>query len=546
MPSTSIDRNVGRYRRALRESRVTGCDPDESFGEAEATYRARLADSLDRSAEREPDRERVLDAMSRRDFLRTGAILTAGVTAAGLTGSRRARAAAPRVVVVGAGFAGLTAAWKIHAVKGWPVQVFEARDRVSGRVHTIRMLAGGQYSEAGGSGISSNQDEIRTMCERLGLWPLVDTWLRYPAGSESYWLAGAPRTWTDIKPAVTAIANASWDAWVAIGRRIPTKASHNTAALTYDEMTVADFITGEAGVPLSSVGGRYIASFFGGEYGGRIDQASALHQILEEGTFWDKGGYDERWAVPGGNDVLATTLTRRLPAGSVRLGHELVAIRARTDGSIRLTFRHGGALRDVVADRVVLAIPPTTLRKVDTAGAGFDAAKRRAIQQEAMGSGAKGTIQFASRPWKDAGLSGDAVTDLTPAEMWQTSYLAAAPASLMFLNNRAYPHAAAHGKMPGSVRREALADLDRLFPGCTAAAIDGQAHLDNWPRDPWVKGTYSHYPPGGFTSFGGVQARRIGRISFAGEHTADYDERGTMCGAVESGLRAAREVMGLG
>lgn len=65
------------------------------------------------------------------------------------------------------------------------------------------------------------------------------------------------------------------------------------------------------------------------------------------------------------------------------------------------------------------------------------------------------------------------------------------------------------------------------------------------PYDPWVKGTYSYYPPGGFTAFGDAQRRQVGRISFAGEHTAPYADRGTMGGAVTSGLRAAREVLGL-
>jgi len=527
MSLTSQHHTVRRYRRALATARRTGRDADELFEELT-----------------EADRRAALDGIDRRSFLRTGAIVGAGVLTFGARPTRSS-AAAPRVVIVGAGFAGLSAAWKIHAARGWPVQVYEARTRVGGRVHTIRGLAGGQYTEAGGSGINSNQAEIQALCKQFGLWPLIDTWLRYPGGGERYVFDDARRSWSAIKPAVAAVADASWKAWVAIGRQIPTLAHHNGAAVTYDAMTVGDFMQTEAGVSPSSIGGQYLASLFGGEYGGRVTDASALHQILEEGNFWGSG-YDERWAVPGGNDRLAHALEARLPAGSVHLGRALLAVRRRADGSYRLTFAaRGTGTTDVIADRVVLAIPPTTLRDVDLTGAHLPSATQRWIDQQAMGSGVKFNLQFASRPWKADGASGDAVTDLVPAQVWQASYQAADPALLLFLNNRSYPSLAPHGTVPGALLQQTLADLDAIWPGCSAAAIHGQAYLDNWPRDPWVKGTYSYYPASGFTGFGDAQRRRVGRISFAGEHTAPYADRGTMGGAVVSGLRAAREVLGL-
>ncbi len=548
MPISSHHLAVRRYRRALAIERASGRDADEVFDELTQAARTATDRSLERSAALDPARERVLDAMDRRSFLRDGLLVGAGALALGARASRAPAGGAPRIVVVGAGFAGLTAAWKIHAERGWPVQVYEARSRVGGRVHTIRSLAAGQYTEAGGSGINSNQAEITALCQRLNLWPLVDTWLRYPGGGQRYVFDGAARSWSSIKPAVTAVANASWDAWVAIGRQIPSRAHHNAAAVTYDAMTVTEFMTNQAGVAPTSIGGQYLASLFGGEYGGRATDASALHQILEEGNFWGSG-YDERWAVPGGNDRLAHALAARLPTGSVHLGQALQAIRRRADGSYRLTFAAlGGATggtHDVIADRVVLALPPTTLRDVDTTRGGLTAAAHLAIDNEGMGSGVKFNLQFDSRPWKADGANGDAVTDLVPAEVWQASYQAAAPALLLFLNNRSYPSLAAHGTVPTALLQQTLADLDAIWPGCSAAAIRAHAYVDNWPRDPWVQGTYSYYPPGGFTSFGGVGSTRAGRISFAGEHTAAYPDRGTMGGAVASGLRAAREVLGL-
>ena len=95
-------------------------------------------------------------------------------------------------------------------------------------------------------------------------------------------------------------------------------------------------------------------------------------------------------------------------AGAVGAAYPL---RRRADGSYRLTFAgRGAATTDVIADRVVLAIPPTTLREVDLSGAHLPAATQAAIDLQGMGSGVKFNLQFSSRPWKADGASGDAVS----------------------------------------------------------------------------------------------------------------------------------------
>ena len=60
---------------------------------------------------------------------------------------------------------------------------------------------------------------------------------------------------------------------------------------------------------------------------------------------------------------------------------------------------------------------------------------------------------------------------------------------------------------------------------------------------PWTLGSYSYYRVGQYTRFGGAEAERSGRCHFAGEHTSS-DAQGYLEGAVESGERAAREVLG--
>src|SRR6202011_6049983 len=79
-----------------------------------------------------------------------------------------------RVIVVGAGLAGLTAALDLRDL-GWDVVVLEARPRVGGRVHTLYgqqdgvPLGAGLHAEAGGESIDDNHNQLQAMLRRFGL-----------------------------------------------------------------------------------------------------------------------------------------------------------------------------------------------------------------------------------------------------------------------------------------------------------------------------------------------------------------------------------------
>ena len=484
--------------------------------------------------------------MDRRDFLRRSALFGAAATGAltefGAVAPPANAATAPRVVVVGAGFAGLTAAYRIYKLKGWVPAVYEAQTRVGGRARTIRTGSGGQYTEAGPSGISSNEPAIKSLVSELGLGALVDTFLNSTTSNELYFFGGTKIPWKSLATGVTAFNNQCATDWVKIGRAIPTYASSNAWAKAKDAQSLASYIDAAT----SDRNARsYLKAMFGQEYGGPAELTSSLHGILEEGNFWGaESGYDERYAVPGGNDTLATALAAHLPVGTVRMGQQLTAIRLNTDKTYTLTFASGATKADVVADRIVLAIPLSILRTVDYSRAGFSAVKTLVIQNEPMGTNAKLNIQFNGRPWADQKQSGDSSSDTVTGATWQAAYQAKTPAWLLALNNQNYGAAAAHGLAAAAVIAQTNTVIDKLWTGASAKEIPGQFYLDNWPADPWVKGSYAYYGLSGFTTFGGAEAGREGSVHFAGEHTAPYTKRGTMDGAVQSGERCALEITG--
>ena len=116
-----------------------------------------------RAAARSPTRT------SRRELLVVGAV---GATAIYLGLKRkdvtRGNSYRGRVIVVGAGLAGLSAAWELER-RGWDVVVLDARQRIGGRCHTLRNFAGGQIAEAGGEFIDTTHREMRRFAAHFGL-----------------------------------------------------------------------------------------------------------------------------------------------------------------------------------------------------------------------------------------------------------------------------------------------------------------------------------------------------------------------------------------
>jgi len=152
--------------------------------------RARIVHDQDISLDEAMARVELGGAISRRQMLRmTGAFGAAvalaactplsrtaspGEAYAGELSSTKPGESQPRVAVVGAGLAGVTAAYRLSQV-GIPVQLYEARDRIGGRCWTARGFADGQTAEHGGEFIDTRHVHIRGLAEELGL-PLDDLW----------------------------------------------------------------------------------------------------------------------------------------------------------------------------------------------------------------------------------------------------------------------------------------------------------------------------------------------------------------------------------
>jgi monoamine oxidase len=478
---------------------------------------------------------------TRQTLLRRAGAGALGVTALGRL-TPAARAAAPlQIVVVGAGLAGLTCAYRLKQA-GYVAQVYEASNRLGGRCWTIRdAFANGQIAEHGGELIDQGHNAIRNLAQELGL--RLDNLLRAELNGTEL-LAhfdGSNYTFAEITDDIRQV-------WKKIHADVsaasyPTQFdSFTRRGFELDQMSIVDWI--EESVPggIRSRLGQLLDVAYNIEYGAESSAQSSLNLLyllgyLGPGQFRVFGKSNEKYRVRGGNDQIAARLAQALP-GQVFTGAELTSLKRNGDGTYALGFR---GRPSVVADKVVLALPFSILRSsVDYTKAGFGALKRTAIEEQGMGTNSKLHVQFTGRHWRDLGSNGETFSDLGYQNTWEVTRAQAGRAGIL-VNYTGGTVGTTFGGDPQALAARFLGQVEPVLPGL-GARYNGRATVDFWPAYRWTRGSYSYWKVGQYTKFSGIEGRPEGNVHFCGEHTS-IDFQGYLNGAVETGERAAGEVV---
>jgi monoamine oxidase len=483
--------------------------------------------------------------MTRRSLLRRAGLAGLGLTAVGRLAPAARGAAAPTIVVVGAGLAGLTCAYRLKRA-GYVAQVHEASTRVGGRCWTGRgLFADGQLYERGGELIDQGHTQIRSLAHELGLQ--LDNLLRSEAnGTEMLaYFDGAhyshdamsddlKQVWQKLHSDLSAAS-------------FPTTFdSYTQRGFELDHLSVLDWIDESVPGGTSSRLGQLLDVAYNIEYGAESGEQSSLNLIYllgyaGPGQFRTFGKSNEKYRVRGGNDQIPTLLASAL-AGQLTTGSELVAIRRTASGTFTLSFRQGSKTKTVAADKVVLALPFSILRRsVDLSGAGFSPRKLQAIREQGMGTNSKLHVQFRRRHWNDLGTNADTYADTGYQSTWDVSRAQAGASGILVDYTGGTIGASFGSGTPASRAQQFLTQIEPVLPGLSQH-WNGRAAIDFWTGYPWTRGSYSYWKVGQYTSFAGIEGRREGNAHFCGEHTS-IDFQGYLNGAVESGERTAAEVL---
>jgi monoamine oxidase len=334
---------------------------------------------------------------TRRTFVREASVAAFGLTALGRFAASARASGGPRIVVVGAGLAGLTCAYRLRQA-GYNVDLHEASGRAGGRCWTIRgAFAEGQIAEHGGEFIDTGHDAMRGLVRELG-FRLDDLPRAEQSGTEVLgFFDGHPYTYA-------AMAADFKVAWPTLKRDVadadyPTTYYQSTPrGRELDAMSIIDYLDEAIPGGSSSKLGQLLDVAYTIEYGADSARQSSLNLLYLLGYSGPKlrifGESDERFHVAGGNDQVPAALASVL-GNDIAYESELVSVTKRSGGDFSLGFREDGRTRTVTADKVVLALPFAIIRRsVDISRAGFSNRKRTAIAEQGMGTNSKLHLQF--------------------------------------------------------------------------------------------------------------------------------------------------------
>jgi monoamine oxidase len=428
-----------------------------------------------------------------------------------------------RVIVAGAGLAGLTAARDLEAL-GAEVVVVEARDRVGGRVHTLRDgFADAQHAEAGADLIESEQTHVLDLSKELGLKPvriLRRGWGFYGADSTGRLrIRSAAGTFREaarrLEPEIREYnaVNGEWDSPVvaAIARQ-----------------SVAEWlgrVQADVGFAASVTGLR---GFF------LADPADlSLIALVDEFASGETPAESRMYRIADGNDRLATAAARTL-RGRLLLNTVLRRV-AQHDRGVQVVVENSRR-HQLDADFSVLALPASTLRDVEFEPA-LPPDQARAIAQLRYGAATRLLLQFQTRFWRRPGRYSAYGSDQPTGAVWDgNEQQAPRPGILSLL---------AGGRASRDVREilktGGLSGLTQHLRWLGSATELLTHRVITWEEDRWAKGAYAFFDPSFAPALRRWLPRAVGRVAFAGEHTSARWQ-GYMNGAIESGKRAALEV----
>jgi monoamine oxidase len=472
------------------------------------------------------------DLDARRRFLKTSALATGGILLSGQSYSyARNFAAGKRVVIIGAGFSGLAAAYELKSV-GYDVTVVEARDRISGRVLSFndkltQAFVPGKNVEGGGELIGNNHPCWIHYAQKFGLGFLDVTVseLEAPIIIEGKRLSEEE-------------SNKLWEEMDAVFNRMNDDAkpvlvdrpwdSPNAAAL--DKMSVKDFVDKQKDV--DDFTRRACDVQVASDNGQTIDKQSYLGLLASVA-----GGDGERYwtdsevyRCDGGNMQLAHKLADAIGRDKIILGLPVSSVVVKGE-KVLVTCRDG---RVIEADDVIVTAPPTTWAKIS-----FSPGLPPILNPQ-MGVNLKYIAHMKRRFWKDLNLAPDSLTDGFMSQSWEGTDAQEGDADVS-LNCFSGGAAATKSLDISKGDRDAkyADELEKLYPGYKENFVKSR-YMD-WPREQWTMAGYSFPAPGQVTTIGPAMYKGLGKVHFAGEHTC-YAYVGYMEGGLTSGSSLARRI----
>jgi monoamine oxidase len=474
--------------------------------------------------------------ISRRRWLQ-GSLVATGALAA-LAAERKVDATVPPVLIVGAGIAGLTAAYYLHQA-GVPVRIVEASKRVGGRMLSqTKALGTAATVELGGEFIDSGHKNIRKLARDLGLAE-VDLFATERGLTPDIWffknrLVTERELITAFIPLVKQI-----DRDVKAIGEVNYK-SKNRRAIQLDRTSITEYLDRYCPDPILR---RFIEVAYTNEYGVEVSRQSAINLLLLIGKEPDKieifGTSDQRYQIRGGNQQIVDRLAAKF-RDRIETNTQLESIRS-SNNRYRVSLRQAGTSKEYTFDRVILALPFSVLRQLDL-GVKLPPAQRAAIKEIGYGTNTKLITSYSDRLWRKKYKSnGQSFSDLDTSETWDSSRSSASKAGIVTSFSGGNLGVKIGRSKPSEAASKITTQLNLIYPGIENQSLN-RSLVTNWIDRPYARGSYACYLVGQWTKFASAEGERVGNLFFAGEHCS-IDAQGYMEGGCATGLLAAKTIL---
>jgi len=448
--------------------------------------------------------------ISRRKFIRNAAITTGGLLLGAESFGNFLIAKKPKVIIIGAGFAGLSAAYKLHQRK-IDVVVLEARNRIGGRVFSHTMDANEKLViELGGEWIGNSHTRMLSLCDEFKLTH-VDNYMgtRFIYKGEFFdkgqW--GFTKEWEK-----------KFEKMKEDYRKITDAGAKKLDKIDFWRYLINNGCSGrdlELRELMDST-----------DFGEDLRHVSAYAAIAEYADSNNTNEMDRK--IRGGNDRLAHAFKDAIGADKIKLQHKVQKIEQGT--KVKVTCA-GGQVFD--GDYIICTMPTFSAKQINWQP-GLPADTRQAMNELQYARINKNAMLYSERFWKDESF--DLVTDQPGHYFYHATK--DQPSQKGVLISYAIGDKAPVIKNQTDTWKADMVNMS-LKPGFgdTKQFLEKQEDY-YWGDDEYSRGAYAMYGVGQWFGLTPILRRPFMRTHFAGEHLSDAWQ-GFMEGAIETGEAAA-------
>ncbi len=448
---------------------------------------------------------------NRREFLKILGATTAALALS--SGNAFAQKAPKTCVIIGAGLAGLSAAYKLKTA-GWEVTLLDGRSRIGGRVFSHTFKDTNLVCELGAEWVGESHERLHALCGDFKI-PLQKH--QFEDSLMQNGKVSAPKAWGFSDPAKKAFAE-----MIARYEKLTVLEKNNLDKLAWwtqlenigfsrDDLVIRDLMDST-------------------DFGESIRNVSAFAALAEYAESSPKNEMD--YKMTGGNSRLVQELAARVGTENIKLEKRVTEIVQRR-GVVTVA---AGQTDIYKADACICTAPVPSLRKIK-----FDpplpAAQAAAAEKLGYARIIKNSVLFDERFWKADNFS--MVTDTTSHYYFHSTQNQ--PGKQGILTAYAVGDKADVLASQEDTRRQIIVARDLIDFSWSAPNLARGIASYAWQKDEFTQGAYAIYRPGQWFGLRPILARPHGKVLFAGEHIADW--QGFMEGAIETGEAAAENLI---